>query len=144
MGTALMHYLYITYWNYGVPKFSRIQRDLFHAAYPCCPITQLLMHVTTTTRVTPHTISPPTHIYNIHMPSRISWVTFTKFPQVINSIYQGKDLGVLQKSSKHFLIYIFFQPLSFRTPPPPPPLKKNEDSITKYFPNIHPQWIKWH
>ena len=37
---------------------------------------------------------------------------------------QNTDLGVLQKSSKHFLIYIFFQPLSFRTPPPPPPLKK--------------------
>ena len=30
------------------------------------------------------------------------------------------DFGVLQKSSKHFLIYIFFPPFSFRTPPPPP------------------------
>ena len=35
-----------------------------------------------------------------------------------NIAIQNTDLGVLQKSSKHFLIYIFFQPLSFRTPPP--------------------------
>ena len=42
------------------------------------------------------------------------------------------DFGVLQKSSKHFLIYIFIPPFSFRTPPPPPPFKtiyKNKDLI---------------
>ena len=39
------------------------------------------------------------------------------------------DFGVLQKSSKHFLIYIFFPPFSFRTPPPPPfkTIYKNKD-----------------
>ena len=38
---------------------------------------------------------------------------------IYNIALQNTDLGVLQKSSKHFLIYVFFQPLSFRTPPPP-------------------------
>ena len=42
-----------------------------------------------------------------------------------NIALQNTDFGVLQKSSKHFLIiYIFFPPLSFRTPCPPPPSKK--------------------
>ena len=31
---------------------------------------------------------------------------------------------MLQKSSKHFLISIFFPPFSFRTPPPPAPFQK--------------------
>ena len=54
---------------------------------------------------------------------------------IYNIALQNTDLGVLQKSSKHFLIYIFFQPLSFRTPPPPPPpiQKKNEDLFFAIF-----------
>ena len=48
---------------------------------------------------------------------------------IYNTALQNTDFGVLQKSSKHFLIYIFFPPFSFRTPPPPPPLKK----IRTYF-----------
>ena len=46
-----------------------------------------------------------------------------QFPH--NVALQNTDSGVLQKSSKHFLIFIFFPPFSFRTPPPPPPSKKN-------------------
>ena len=45
-----------------------------------------------------------------------------QFPHNIE--LQNTDSGVLQKSSKHFLITIFFPPFSFRTPPPPPPSKK--------------------
>ena len=48
---------------------------------------------------------------------------------IYNIALQNMDFGVLQKSSKHFLIYIFFLPFSFRTPPPPPfkPIYKNKD-----------------
>ena len=42
------------------------------------------------------------------------------------------DFGVLQKSSKYFLIYIFFPPFSFRMPPPPS-LKKQYTKIRTYF-----------
>ena len=45
-----------------------------------------------------------------------------QFPH--NIALQNTDYGVLQKSSKHYLIYIFFPPFSFRTPPPPPSKKK--------------------
>ena len=38
---------------------------------------------------------------------------------IYNIALQNMDFGVLQKSCKHFLIYIFFPPFSFRTPPPP-------------------------
>ena len=46
---------------------------------------------------------------------------------IYNIALQNTYFGVLQKSSKHFLIYIFFPPFSFRTPPPPPPPNKNKD-----------------
>ena len=34
---------------------------------------------------------------------------------IYNITLQNTDFGVLQKSSKHFLIYIFFPPFTFRT-----------------------------
>ena len=43
-------------------------------------------------------------------------------------IMLNTDSGVLQKSSKHFLISIFFPLFSFRTPPPPRPLPKNNNT----------------
>ena len=48
---------------------------------------------------------------------------------IYNIALQNVDFGVFQKSSKHFLIYIFFPPFSFRTPPPPP----NNKKIRNYF-----------
>ena len=51
-----------------------------------------------------------------------------------NIALQNMDFGVLQKSSRHFLIYIFFPPFSFRTPPPP--FKKYTKIRTNLFYNF--------
>ena len=46
---------------------------------------------------------------------------------IYNITLQNTDFGVLQKPSKHFLIYIFFPPFSFRTFTPLQKIYKNED-----------------
>ena len=53
------------------------------------------------------------------------------------------DFGVLQKLSKHFLIYIFFPPFSFRTFTPLQKIYKNENLLFYNFvvKNVFCQYI---
>ena len=61
---------------------------------------------------------------------------------IYNITLQNTDFGVLQKSSKHFLIYIVFPLFSFRTFTPLQKIYKNEDLffynfvVKKCFVNI--------
>ena len=62
---------------------------------------------------------------------------------IYNITLQNTDFGVLQKSSKHFLIYIFFPSFSFRTFPPLQKIYKNEDLFFYNFvvKNVFCQYI---
>ena len=60
-----------------------------------------------------------------------TWVT-NLFCQYLYTILQNTDFGVLQKSSKHFLISIFF-PLWRGTPLPVPPPFFGSRTMSTYF-----------